>query len=159
MNRPSRTRRILKWTGAVLSALILAAWLACGWWKFAAPIRDDLVVYLRPGAMDVMFADFNYVKVYAVVPVVRRHDWAGLGFTLPHVYNQHPFGTRYWCIVPFWLVLLLTTFPTAWLWQRDRRRIQPGCCLRCEYDLTGNVSGKCSECGAKFQPGPAPDRM
>jgi len=28
--------------------------------------------------------------------------------------------------------------------------IQPGHCQRCGYDLTGNVSGVCPECGAKI---------
>ena len=49
--------------------------------------------------------------------------------------------------IPFWLLLLLTAIPTAWLWHRDRGRIRPGCCLRCGYNLTGNRSGVCSECG------------
>ena len=28
-----------------------------------------------------------------------------------------------------------------------RRRPKPGCCSSCGYDLTGNVSGRCPECG------------
>jgi hypothetical protein len=28
-----------------------------------------------------------------------------------------------------------------------RQRAKTGCCLRCGYDLTGNVSGACPECG------------
>jgi hypothetical protein len=32
-------------------------------------------------------------------------------------------------------------------WQRIQYRIQNGLCSRCEYDLTGNVSGICPECG------------
>ena len=34
---------------------------------------------------------------------------------------------------------------------RRRRRI--GMCLSCGYDLTGNVSGTCSECGTRIQEG------
>ncbi|MFQ5807377.1 MAG: hypothetical protein ACE5I3_13095 [Phycisphaerae bacterium] len=30
---------------------------------------------------------------------------------------------------------------------RAKRRIPPGHCQKCGYDLTGNVSGKCPECG------------
>jgi hypothetical protein len=26
-------------------------------------------------------------------------------------------------------------------------RLKPGCCMKCGYDLTGNLSGVCSECG------------
>jgi len=36
----------------------------------------------------------------------------------------------------------------AIIFQRTPRRIPPGHCATCGYNLTGNVSGKCSECGA-----------
>ncbi|HOW71952.1 MAG TPA: hypothetical protein PKY77_15240 [Phycisphaerae bacterium] len=29
-----------------------------------------------------------------------------------------------------------------------RRQYPPGCCCKCGYDLTGNLSGVCPECGA-----------
>ena len=53
------------------------------------------------------------------------------------------------------LVVCLVWLPTRWLWHRDRQsqRIRPGCCPRCGYDLTGNTSGVCSECG---EPKPPP---
>jgi hypothetical protein len=39
----------------------------------------------------------------------------------------------------------------GWLWHRSpkraARRIAEGRCIRCAYDLTGNISGKCPECG------------
>lgn len=38
--------------------------------------------------------------------------------------------------------LLLQT--RAW-----RRRVRRGVCLRCGYDLTGNISGVCPECGTR----------
>lgn len=32
-------------------------------------------------------------------------------------------------------------------WARSRKRSQPGHCSNCDYDLTGNVSRVCPECG------------
>jgi predicted amidophosphoribosyltransferase len=43
--------------------------------------------------------------------------------------------------------LLLTVI----LWFADRRRIPPGHCQKCGYDLTGNVSGICPECGTPVE--------
>jgi hypothetical protein len=51
--------------------------------------------------------------------------------------------------IPLWMPLLLIGSVTARLWRLDRRP-PPGHCQRCGYDLTGNVSGRCSECGAEI---------
>lgn len=50
-------------------------------------------------------------------------------------------------IIPLWTVFILAAAPTALLWWRDRRTILPGHCRKCGYDLTGNASGVCPECG------------
>ena len=34
--------------------------------------------------------------------------------------------------------------------RRVLRRYPPGHCRKCGYNLTGNVSGKCSECGTEI---------
>ena len=61
-----------------------------------------------------------------------------------------PFPWRGWAIHLSWvsLLMLFTVVPTALLWRVDRR-VPPGHCRRCGYDLTGNVSGRCPECGAE----------
>ena len=46
------------------------------------------------------------------------------------------------------LPLLATLFPALMLWW-PRRLSLPGHCAPCGYDLTGNVSGVCPECGEK----------
>ena len=59
-------------------------------------------------------------------------------------------------VVPLWmLALLLGFYPAALLAGgalgtcRRRRRREKGLCAGCGYDLTGNVSGVCPECGEK----------
>ncbi len=49
--------------------------------------------------------------------------------------------------VPLRLVLVVVGVHTAILWHRDRRRIPPGQCPKCGYDLTLNASGTCPERG------------
>ncbi len=48
--------------------------------------------------------------------------------------------------LPIWIPLLGIAIPTAWLWWRDRR-FPSDHCQNCGYNLTGNVSGRCPECG------------
>jgi hypothetical protein len=52
---------------------------------------------------------------------------------------------------PSWIVVpLLYAYPLLVVFgkpARGRRRRQRGLCVKCAYDLTGNVSGKCPECG------------
>ena len=56
-------------------------------------------------------------------------------------------------IVPLWIITVLTLVtPAVWSarWYRARRRQRrrrAGLCPDCAYDLTGNVSGACPECG------------
>ena len=54
---------------------------------------------------------------------------------------------------PTWWFALAPLIPTALAWQRLRRPL-PGHCQKCRYDLTGNVTGKCSECGTETEGGP-----
>lgn len=61
-------------------------------------------------------------------------------------------------VVRSWALVCLFTAPTAlWLALAGRRafrgrRLRPGLCRHCGYDLTGNQSGRCPECGT---PAPA----
>ncbi len=48
--------------------------------------------------------------------------------------------------VPLWAVYVATLIPTVYLFWRCRR-LPSGYCQECSYDLTGNVSGVCPECG------------
>jgi len=62
--------------------------------------------------------------------------------------NMRGGGThlRWVIILPLWLLLAIVAAPTAYLWWHARR-FPPGHCQKCGYDLTGNVSGRCPECG------------
>ncbi len=48
--------------------------------------------------------------------------------------------------LPLWILFVIAASATVVLWWRDRP-IPPGHCQHCGYNLTGNVSGRCPECG------------
>ncbi len=87
---------------------------------------------------------------------VRTHAsnfywWSPFDAITPFTYTTNISGkttTRRWThrvTLPLWLPLVLIAIPTAFFWWRDRKP-KPGHCP-CGYDLTGNVSGRCPECG------------
>ena len=49
--------------------------------------------------------------------------------------------------VVLWAPLLLMTTATVLLWRWERRIRLRGHCKSCGYNLTGNISGVCPECG------------
>jgi hypothetical protein len=64
-----------------------------------------------------------------------------------------------WVWIPLWMPFVALAAVTTFLWYRDRRHIPLGHCPACGYDLTGNVSGRCPECGAACPTGAeTPDR-
>ena len=52
--------------------------------------------------------------------------------------------------LPLWLFLSVLSVPSLLLWRWDRKP-RAGHCRRCDYDLTGNVSGVCPECGTRCE--------
>lgn len=72
------------------------------------------------------------------------------------VHIEHWGVSDSWVRFPVWALLVFGVYPGFLLWQgpiRRRRRRMRGLCLMCGYDLTGNVSGRCSECAAPLQIG------
>ena len=56
--------------------------------------------------------------------------------------------------LPLWALLLVVGVPVTIVIWKERlllRRLRFNKCIGCGYDLTGNVSGVCSECGEKIE--------
>jgi len=75
--------------------------------------------------------------------------WYQMGLRLPYVEVSPQQAARKILEigVPFWLLFALFVLPTIWMFRRQRIA-GPGC-QYCGYDLTGNVSGVCPECGSE----------
>ena len=79
-------------------------------------------------------------------------------FTAPRKANgSWTYGSMRKYCAPYWSAVLLVGLPAIGLLptlaraRRRRRRAQTGCCIECGYDLTGNQSCVCPECGERTQ--------
>jgi hypothetical protein len=155
-----RLRRIAKWTGTVtcvatLAAGVLTLKLQVGW----VSAEKRIGIAAQWGALWLIWRSDGYPFDAWGGPVPEAgwsiHWWdlawseafglASRQITRPTLGWASP-EQRY-VSLPFWMVFVAIAVPTFWLWRHDRR-LPPGHCRRCGYDLTGNESGVCPECGS-----------
>lgn len=151
MVRPFRIRRIAKWMGVSICALIVGAWAVSERYGCFLPIGQSVFLELEHGALDIMLGT-------SVVPPpglhVRAQHWNEIGLREPMIGLIKP---NWWTTqtfrhvrVPLLHSLFVAFVVTLLLFRIDQRRIVPGHCADCRYNLTGNTSGVCPECGSKI---------
>ena len=138
MRRRSRLPRVAKWGGVMVCGLLIAV--------AVVNLRYTVICALPDGS--------GLGSGSGVVGVAWRY-WAGRGmgvimeeadewrFWPPLIVYSDPSGLI--IAVPIWFLLLMISIPTIVLWRLDHSPA-PGHCP-CGYDLRGNVSGTCPECG------------
>lgn len=130
---PSRSTRFLWYDGGV------RLWVYRGCLEVAQTHHVDPAATVED--RDVRFGEFS----------VKRTLW-GSGCNR---YGLSTTRVRRALRVPLWaLFIALSGYPTIALvcgplrrWRRRRHAL----CLKCGYDLTGNISGTCPECGSKVE--------
>ena len=145
MSRPSRVRRWLKRGGLILSALVVAAWvvsLPFAWYASKKTAEHDWSLALANGHFYFSTFDWMFWPERWSCDVARSLDQTGWTF---YVNNDTPCSVE----LPCWLLFLVVASPTAYLFWQDRH-FPPGRCQSCNYDLTGNMSEVCPECGKKL---------
>lgn len=66
-----------------------------------------------------------------------------------------PHGHQVRVLFPFWLAAaILLAYPVFLLCRPPRRITHATECISCGYNLTGNTSGRCPECGRQVEPAP-----
>jgi hypothetical protein len=160
MARLRRRWRVVKWVGCIACILIAGAW-ACSLLfnmhytsrAFGASLwRGTLILSHWPWHGDGLLIRVAPIKPTWTVDILdfAKNDPNGGGLPewSPVRFSYIRSGRFAWFFyLPLWVPFLLAAFPTAVLLWLDRRRIPPHCCQSCGYDLTGNVSGVCPECG------------
>lgn len=125
----------------VFSGLIGLAWI---WtiWCCGILFISDFEILLQRGAMIVHYNPGYQNTLYWVGPAPLNAStlW------MPEL-ERDAMKTLRSCIVPLWTLLTLFSLVTIIVGWRELRKIPPGHCPVCRYDLTGNTSGICPECG------------
>lgn len=132
-----RRRAMLKWAALTSTVLTATAWAVSLFWLIDYE-GDSRAYELGQGAIIVHCYPRGSGAGWTLGRLTALNPW-----WYPE-YVAGPGWKRY--VLPLWIPLLLAAIPTTWAWWR-KRRYPVGHCQGCGYDLTGNVTGICSECG------------
>jgi hypothetical protein len=135
-SRP-RMRKVVRYAGLALVLTLFLLWVSSMRYAFG---------YV--GATGGVYFESGGFAVFATHGEIPATGWMGVGR------SRWPVFWWFACpamvpLTPVWMPLLAAAFPTALT--LARRRPLPGHCQECGYDLTGNVSGVCPECGKPIQ--------
>jgi hypothetical protein len=146
--RTSRARRLAKWSWTLAFAAATSIWVASYWW---CAVRE-----LSYSPMSCLFVGFGSVQ--------GTSQTGGAGPNVPWQVHRRLVGENVWwfefrshrylgdCVaIPLWAPWLVMAVPSGLFWWRHWRRAGPGQCRACRYDLAGNVTGICPECGTKAE--------
>ncbi len=161
--------RYVALAGAMIAVVAAWGWSVdpeCAYWR--ADSRQHLAVGLERGALWVGCTGTLRAAYY--VANLKSMSWWYRDMQGPVVLPEiHEFfagravGLPLWPSIPIAIVAIMQIISRSPLW---KRRTRSGFC-KCGYDLTGNVSGRCPECGTPvdavksaadgsraFEPGP-----
>ncbi len=149
----SRTRRIAKWVGTASCGLLLLFLLLGNWRTFWWIGKTEVLQLGKGGFCAGWWSEDAHapesIRRQLISSHVQRHSFSTHRWSFDYLISAEDQAMD-WLNLPLWIPFVLIAIPTVWLWRRDRRH-PPGHCQRCGYDLTGNVTGVCSECAAKVE--------
>lgn len=148
----TQRRFLLASLGSVASVAILAVWLPSRWFNYGyeywpgAPEEGYYFVRFDKGFIRLCHGHHSSMNSRSAFCCEEQYEyeWRWSPAIKRSVHRLH-YSVR----VALWVPFVLVAIPTAILWCPIRRRPPPHCCQHCGYDLTGNVSGICPECGAE----------
>lgn len=147
-----RLRAFILWTSLAAAALLLGVWVMSVWYTVEIRKGAD-VIRSHPGRLLLFWeTPFSFDAASLISRVDERANWNfPHGWWFEHDSMSWPGGPPMFhaLYVPYWPLILLTAAPAAWILFRDRRRLPPGHCTKCRYDLRGSASQSavCPECG------------
>ena len=142
---PMQVRPAAVWSLAFAAVLLTAIFLLTGAWIVHWNARPGLIFSLTHGTIRMFAWDTRYFAInYAPGVAIEDEPYAlQPGFTIDAGRTR---AGQTVVAVPLWPLALATWLAAGLAWRSARRR-RPWECRKCGYNLTGNTSGVCSECG------------
>ena len=139
----------------VLTALLTVFWVSSGWIRISLSVpvgrtQQSIVVLIRSGS----------IGVYG--PVRVEIMWGSPPTSCINVcsdpdmewweWNLFAHSSSDWMVfMPLWAPVVLAGVVMTWMWRRHHTLRPTGSCAHCGYDLRGNASGVCPECGQRVR--------
>lgn len=145
-----RPRKLLRNAFTAFSLLFIAGYVASGWYS---------VCYIYEGGVAGLFAQGGAIRIVKVsgstgflVPDGWNLTswwslWGNWGSHFLWKFDWHSNPSYLFCSIPLWpVVLALIIANCCWYWRNAAKRLRPGCCTQCGYDLRATPE-RCPECG------------
>lgn len=147
----------IKWTTLAVFLVVLTLYITSAWWSGIWRTRNKWEFWIEHGQIGLAWWSREEKSYVPLGLLITRHNH---GLTSSFRWStRRSRGIRE---IPFWVVLIVVGIPTSamwlprpvrwsglrlWHWWCNMPRHRPDHCSKCGYDLTGNVGGKCPECG------------
>ncbi len=142
----SRYRKWAKWVGLVGCTTLAAFWLnGPRYMHWVSPASYWLISFCD-GCLDIQRFTSSFVESLPLRPGFSTGGFSSRGRSVRPFVGSNANSTQ--ILIPLWIPFIILAIPTAFFWYRDRRP-PPNHCQFCGYNLTGNVSGTCPECGER----------
>ncbi len=144
-----RLRTFILITGTTLCVLIAAVFVVSGWWQvaFQVPTPRGPALYLVAGSVLIVNDQMLSAPVSAGSQPFNLSRWNGWVFQrLGSKLARGPTIIVTYIEFPLYALFAAVAVPTLLAWRFWPMAVRPGHCP-CGYDLRGNESGTCPECG------------
>ncbi len=153
--RNSRRSRVLIWTCLVLSVICATGLGLCCIWRWVTLVDGPVgaLALVEGNLVTITFSRFGMSGILEGVSSPGPRTPTSWGFPVSWVWVPRlnilptPDITVVEFRLPIWIPFVLSVAGAAGLHRYSRAIGRAGTCTVCDYDLTGNVSGQCPECG------------